>query len=100
MTTYGDGDRWKSPRGCHGCGYGEESEAIALLEKKIGGKCRRTEALFGWLKKRSMLMLIVICCERKIIFFSLKWWPEWLKKYRVVVAPSKTPLSRYIHTPK
>jgi hypothetical protein len=26
-------------------------------------------ALFGWLEKRLMLMLVLICCERKTLLF-------------------------------
>jgi len=32
-------------------------------------KSQEYKALFGWLEKRLMLMLMLICCERKILLF-------------------------------
>jgi hypothetical protein len=37
-------------------------------------------ALFGWLEKRLMLMLMLICCERKTLLFRLKGTTDKFKR--------------------
>jgi len=44
------------------------------------GNTSRSTALFGWLHFWLMLMLILICCERKILFHNLLILADKLKR--------------------